>query len=168
MGSIQIRRFVGDLMQDGRRGAMGLMLIASAAEDLGQARERLRIAVLTRAYWHELILSSVSSDVSEKLQVPTDRLQASLDVFDGSGVGEAQMTFAVRTEDDARDGRDLGLHQQFFRGGAAVVIEMSCVGEDVESARRHFALEAKLAQAVAHQVAALAIFGAHRGKIIFV
>src|SRR6266850_8196245 len=155
-------------MQYRRSRAMGLMLIASAAEDLGQARERLRIAVLTRACWHELILSSVSGDVSEKLQVLTDRLQASLDVFDGSGVGEAQMTFAVRTEDDAGDGRDLGLHQQFFRGGAAVVIEMGGVGEDIESSCRHFALEAELAQAVAHQVATFAIFGAHRGKIIFV
>src|SRR4051812_37187454 len=101
-------------------------------------------------------------------EIFSDRFQAPFDVLDGRGEREAQVTFAVRPEDDARNSRDSSLHEQLFGSYTTVGIEASSFREYVEGAGGCCDFESQLVQTGAHQLAALAIFAAHLGKILLV
>src|SRR4051812_42762100 len=60
---------------------------------------------------------------TKNLQIFADGFQTSFDVLDGSGEGEAQVAFAMRSEDDAGNCGDSALHQEFLRGDAAIGVE---------------------------------------------
>ncbi len=93
--------------------------------------------------------------LSEEL---AQRLDAVLDLLNGNGVAEAQMSFALRTKNRTGNGGDVRLVKENLRRGAAVLMNFLDVGKHIKRTSRRRTFQPHFAQPGNQQIAAPAVF----------